>query len=172
MMSREIGIRAALVRRGTAVLAAVTLAPAALLAFGVGSASAAHAHRAGAGKNSTIHVIEHAVTDTPVNSGGPGDKTGNLLTFHNKVFNTKDNKQVGRDQGFCVRIVPGASYECMWTTFLAGGQITVEGPFLDKANSVLAITGGTGRFRGARGEMNLISRHGGAEFDFIFHLIG
>jgi allene oxide cyclase len=171
-MSREIGIRTALVRRSTAMLAAATLAPAALLAFAAGSASAAHAHRAGAGKSSTVRVIEHAVTDTVVNSGGPGDKTGNLLTFHNKVFNTKDTKQVGRDQGFCVRIVPGASYECLWTTFVSGGQITVEGPFLDKSNSVLAITGGTGRFRGARGEMDLISRHGGAEYDFIFHLIG
>jgi len=171
MMSREIRIRAALVRRGTAALAAIALGPAALLAFGAGSASAAHAHRAAAGTHSTIHVVEHAVTDTTVNSGGAGDRTGNLLTFHNKVFNAKDTKQVGRDQGFCVRIVPGASYECMWTTFISGGQITVEGPFLDTANSVLAITGGTGRFRGARGEMNLISRNGGKEFDFIFHLI-
>jgi allene oxide cyclase len=166
-MSSEIGIGAVLARRAAGTFAAALLALAGLLALGAGHASAARAHSA---RSSTVHVIEHAVTDTVVNSGGQGDKTGNLLTFHNKVFNTADNKQVGRDQGFCTRIVPGASYECMWTTFLSGGQITVEGPFLDHANSVLAITGGTGRFRDARGEMNLVSRHGGAEFDFIFHL--
>jgi len=105
-------------------------------------------------------VVEHAVTDTTVNSGGAGDRTGNLLTFHNKVFNAKDTKQVGRDQGFCVRIVPGASYECMWTTFISGGQITVEGPFLDTANSVLAITGGTGPLprRSRRDESDLAQR--------------
>jgi allene oxide cyclase len=168
-MSLENGTGTALRRRAAVAVAAGLLALAALMTIGAGHASAARARGAG---SSTVHVIEHAVTDTPVQSGGKGDKTGNLLTFHNKVFNTADRKQVGRDQGFCVRIVPGASYECMWTTFLSGGQITVEGPFLDKANSVLAITGGTGRYRGARGEMNLISRHGGAEFDFIFHLDG
>lgn len=169
MMSREIGIGTVPLRRVVATLAVAILALGALLSFGVGHASAARAHGA---KSTTVHVIEHAVTDTVVPSGGKPDATGNLLTFHNKVFNAADKKQVGRDQGFCVRIVPGASYECMWTSFLSGGQITVEGPFLDKANSVLAITGGTGRFRGARGEMNLVSRHGGAEFDFIFHLVG
>jgi hypothetical protein len=120
---------------------------------------------------STVHVIEHAVTDTVVQSGGGADATGNVLTFHNKVFDRHDKKQVGHDQGFCVRISPAeGTYECMWTTFLAHGQITVEGPFYDKKNSVLAITGGTGSYRSARGEMNLNSRHGGAEYDFIFHI--
>ncbi len=119
----------------------------------------------------TIHVIEHAVTDTTVHSGGAGDVTGNSLTFHNKVYNPADVKVVGSDQGYCVRIAPAeGSYECIWTTFLAGGQITVEGPFYDKKNSVLAITGGTGAFRKVRGDMSLISRKNGAEYDFIFHL--
>jgi allene oxide cyclase len=169
-MSWEIGIGTVLARRAAVVFAAAMLALGAVLTFGAGHASAAHAHGAANSTTTIVHVIEHAVTDTTVHSGGKKDKTGNLLTFHNKVFNTADKKQVGRDQGFCTRIVPGASYECLWTTFLAGGQITVEGPFLDKANSVLSITGGTGRYRDARGEMKLISRNGGNEFDFIFHL--
>jgi hypothetical protein len=97
--------------------------------------------------------------------------TGNLLTFHNRVYNSADAKVVGSDQGYCVRIAPAeGSWECNWTTFLRGGQITVEGPFFDKKNSVLAITGGTGAFRKARGEMKLNSLHGGTEFDFIFRL--
>jgi hypothetical protein len=120
---------------------------------------------------SSIHVIEHAVTDTVVQSGGTGDVTGNLLTFHNQVFNPADVKPVGTDQGSCVRIAPAeGSWQCSWTTFLAGGQITVEGPFYDTKNSVLAITGGTGAFRSVRGDMDLISRNGGKEYDFIFHL--
>jgi hypothetical protein len=111
------------------------------------------------------------VTDTPVQSGGTGDKTGNLLTFHNKVYNPSDTKRVGTDQGFCVRIFPAdGSWECMWTTFLKGGQITVEGPFYDTRNSILAITGGTGAYRNARGQMSLNSRMGGKKYDFIFHL--
>ena len=65
-----------------------------------------------------------------------------------------------------------AAYECNWTTFLDGGQITVEGPFFDAKESTLAITGGTGRYRGARGEMELHSRDNGAKFAFVFHLKG
>jgi allene oxide cyclase len=83
----------------------------------------------------------------------------------------KDRKVVGRDQGYCIRISPqDGSYECNWTAFLAGGQITVEGPFLDNAGSTLAITGGTGRYRRARGEMELRSRENGTKFDFIYRI--
>jgi hypothetical protein len=143
------------------------VASAAWLATGV--ASAASARKAAA---RTVHVIEHAVTDTTVRSGGGADKTGNLLTFHNNVYDARDKKKVGTDQGFCVRISPAdGSWECLWTTFLAHGQITVEGPFFDAHNSVLAITGGTGAYRSARGEMSLNSRSAGTKFDFIFHLV-
>jgi len=50
------------------------------------------------------------------------------------------------------------------------GQITVEGPFYDKNNSVLAITGGTGAYDRAQGQMLLSSRKGGSEFNFEFKL--
>ena len=73
--------------------------------------------------------------------------------------------------GFCIRISPTkGNWTCEWTTFLAKGQINVAGPFYDTKNSVLAITGGTGAYRKARGEMNLNSLMGGKEYDFIFHL--
>ncbi|MEI9929556.1 MAG: hypothetical protein WDM89_03035 [Rhizomicrobium sp.] len=48
------------------------------------------------------------------------------------MYSTPANKnKVGTDQGYCVRVVVGKAFECIWTTMLAGGQITVEGPFLD-----------------------------------------
>jgi allene oxide cyclase len=119
----------------------------------------------------TVHVIEHALTDTVVDTGKKGDSTGDLLTFHNPVFNAADTSQVGRDQGQCIRIVAGASWECTWTTFLPGGHITVEGPFFDTRNSVIAVTGGTGVYRNARGAMVLRSRAGGTKFDFVFKLL-
>ncbi len=155
-------------RSSRTILAIAALAGATVLGALTGIANAKRTRKSA---DPTVHVIEHAVTDTVVHSGGGVDKTGNTLTFHNKVFDRKDKKQVGTDQGFCMRISPAdGSWECFWTTFLAHGQITVEGPFYDKKNSVLAITGGTGAYRDARGEMNLNSRHGGTEFDFIFHL--
>jgi hypothetical protein len=144
----------------------IALASAAVLTM-TAVAGAAPSRRAA----KVVHVIEHAVTDTTVQSGGAGDKTGNLLTFHNQVFDARDRSPAGTDQGFCVRISPtDGSYECQWTTILPKGHITVAGPFYDTKNSVLAITGGTGSYRGSRGEMNLLSRNGGKEYDFIFHL--
>ncbi len=53
---------------------------------------------------------------------------------------------------------------------MKSGQITVEGPYYDNRNSVLSITGGTGAFRDSRGQMKLISRDGGKEYDFVFEL--
>ena len=159
-VARSVRATTALVAAGSAVVASLALA--------VSSASAARSH---ASAGTTVHVIEHAVTDTVVQSGGKGDKTGNLLTFHNFVYNTANTKRVGHDQGVCVRIFPPeGSWECNWTTFLAGGQITVEGPYYDTHNSVLAITGGTGAYRNARGQMSLLARDGGKEYDFIFHI--
>jgi len=120
-----------------------------------------------------VHVIEHATTDATSNQGGgAGDATGNILTFSNDVFDQGNSTKVGSDQGYCVRLVVGDSWECSWTTFLEKGQITVEGPFYDTHDSVLAVTGGTGAYANVRGSMELKSRSGGTEFDFIFHLIG
>src|SRR3954449_4459463 len=118
------------------------------------------------GEGRTITVIEHATTDTTTDTGDKGDTVGDILTFANDVFDTADATKVGTDNGYCLRTVvgDGAAYECHWTTFLDGGQITVDGPFFDAKGSTLAITGGTGRYRGAKGEMTLESRENGAKF--------
>ena len=119
----------------------------------------------------TIHVIEHATTDAVTN--GSGDQAGNILTFANDVYDSADATKVGSDQGYCVRIVVGKSWECNWTTFLPDGQITVEGPFSDTGNTVVAITGGTSKYAKARGWMELNYHNpAGTEFDFVFHLHG
>jgi hypothetical protein len=147
-------------------------AAAAILAAVAAPVAGAAAHPAAAGK--TIHVIEHAVTDTVVYSGGQGKKdvNGNTLTFHNPIYDAKNKRVVGHDQGWCMRIDPNAgSWECFWTAFLHGGQITVEGPYYDTHNSTLAITGGTGAYRGARGQMRLLSRAKGTQYDFIYRLL-
>ena len=119
----------------------------------------------------TVHVIEHAITDTENPGVGGKDAKGNVLTFNNPVFNVANTKQVGHDEGFCIRVAPAQGiWECLWTTFLKAGQITVQGPFYDARNSVLSITGGTGAYRDSRGQMTLLSRDGGKEYDFIFNL--
>jgi len=116
-------------------------------------------------------MTEHATTDTVTDTGASGDSAGDVLTFANEVFDAEDRNRVGSNQGMCVRIVPGKAWECFWTLSLASGQITVEGPFYDTGDSVLAITGGTGAFGNARGDM-LLSPIGteGKAFRFTYRL--
>jgi allene oxide cyclase len=153
-------------RRAFALAATTALAAGAIVGTSASYASPRRAHAAA----TTVHVIEHAITDKEIPLNGKDGK-GNPLTFNNPVFNVANQKQVGHDEGFCMRIAPKQGiWECLWTTFLKGGQITVQGPYYDKKNSVLSITGGTGAYRNARGEMALNARNGGAEYDFIFQL--
>ena len=141
------------------------------LVFAVVSATAKDKPK-GKGGGGSIHVVEHADTDA-VTNGSATDAAGNVLTFANDVFDRADKVKVGSDQGYCVRIVVGKTWECNFTTILSDGQITVEGPFSDTGNTVVAITGGTGRYRNARGWMELNYHNpAGTKFDFVFHLHG
>jgi len=57
--------------------------------------------------------------------------------------------------------------------FLPAGQITVEGPFYDNGtDSMFAITGGTGAYQEACGQMRLhaIGHPLGSEYDLIYML--
>ena len=124
----------------------------------------------------TVHVVERAITDTVQEFHPPNMSLGDVLGFHNPVFNAEDERQVGHDNGQCTRTVAKGKteWECFWTTFLAGGQITVEGPYFDDGtDTTLTITGGTGVFVEARGSMLLHARGNpvGSEFDFVFTLV-
>jgi allene oxide cyclase len=154
-------------KRLVTMLAVAGLA-ALVVAVAAWATPARHGHGSHGAK--TITVIEHATTDATTDTGAAGDSAGDVLTFANEVFDASDARKVGTDQGYCIRVVAGTSYECNWTTFLPGGQITVEGPFYDAKDSVLAITGGTGRYARARGAMELHSRAGGTKFAFVFHV--
>lgn len=119
-----------------------------------------------------LHFIEHAKTDATAHIGKAADNRGDVLTFANPIFDAADKTQVGTDNGFCIRTVTGKSFECLWTLMLAGGQITVEGPFLDAGDSTLTVTGGTGKYADVRGQMALHARDAkGTEYDFIYTLL-
>jgi allene oxide cyclase len=119
-----------------------------------------------------LQVVERAMTDTTVDLGPKGDSAGDLLTFANPVYDAANKTQLGTDQGYCVRVVVGKSWECFWTLILAGGEITVEGPFYDSGDSTMVVTGGTGKYAGAKGAMKLHARDAkGTSYDFIYELL-
>jgi len=119
-----------------------------------------------------IVVVERPVGETTVDLGAKGDSVGDLLVFANKVYDAANKTQLGTDNGYCVRTVVGKSWECFWTLTLKAGQITVEGPFMDSGDSLLAVTGGTGKYAGARGSMKLHPRDPTpTAYDFTYDLL-
>ncbi len=118
-----------------------------------------------------ITVVERPVGETTVHRGG-NDSVGDTLVFANKVYDAANKTQIGSDQGYCVRTVVGKSWECFWTLILKAGQITVEGPFMDTGDSLMAVTGGTGKYAGARGSMKLHPRDATPTgYDFTYDLL-
>lgn len=148
----------------------VPIVAAALGAFVLGAVLVATAGQQRVIQPTRIHVIERAVSDVVIDTGKTGDSSGDLLTFHNPLFDADNEVKVGHDQGECVRISPRqGTWECRWIAWLDGGSITVEGPFFDAKPSVLAITGGTGMYSNARGTM-LLKAASATSFHFIYNV--
>ncbi len=120
----------------------------------------------------TLTFVERATTDAvSIHAGKSADNVGDVLTFANDVFDAANKIKRGTDQGYCVRLVVGKAWECHWTLMLVHGQLSVDGPFLDTSDSTLAITGGTGAYSDARGEMRLHARDSkGSAYNFIYLL--
>ena len=92
-----------------------------------------------------------------------------MLAFANPIYDAANKVKLGSDNGSCIRTAVGKAFECSWTTTLAGGSLVVSGPFYDTKDSVLAVTGGTGKWAHAHGEMRLHARNAkGTAYDFAF----
>ena len=119
-----------------------------------------------------VKLVERAIGETTVDLGAKGDSVGDLLVFSNGVFDADNKTQLGTDNGYCVRTVVGKSWECLWTVTLKAGQITIEGPFSDEGDSLVTVTGGTGKYAGAKGSMKLHPRDAkGSSYDFTYDLL-
>jgi hypothetical protein len=95
-----------------------------------------------------------------VDNGPAGNSVGDILVATQKLYkdDTKSH-QIGTDQFYCVRTVADAASAglCTGIFYLKGGEITITGPESLGVHS-LAITGGTGKWRGVRGEIVLNSQ--------------
>ncbi|WVZ57350.1 hypothetical protein U9M48_007744 [Paspalum notatum var. saurae] len=86
---------------------------------------------------------------------------GDLVPFTNKVYNGSLDKRLGITAGICVLIqhVPdrnGDRYEAIYSFYFGDyGHISVQGPYLTYEESYLAVTGGSGVFEGAYGQVKL-----------------
>ena len=108
-------------------------------------------------------VIRLISTCTAINNfvdiGSPGPSTGDLYVWIDDVFTRDGSQKVGEAFGRCNLIDPTAgSFGCTTVgVFTNGSTITLEGILYNVPGivSVFAITGGTGDYRGATGEVTV-----------------
>ena len=116
-----------------------------------------------------VRIIDLTTTvlqDADLDLGDTGPSVGDRFVFSDDVF--RDDEKVGMDGGECVIVLftPGpdpegepeaASAQCTATVSLPEGQITAQGlvDFTGTGAFTIAITGGTGKYRTAHGEVEV-----------------
>jgi hypothetical protein len=156
-------IRAACLGTATALVALLAGAPVAAAATDTDSAHAK-------GGDRVITVIGHLAQQTrfPVNPAGPAAQ-GDRTVFRSILFDKYDKKEIGETNGTCTttRADDGGAEECVVTYNLPGGQLTVQGMYFGILTQGVptippppfdnAITGGTGTFDRARGQVHAVT---------------
>ena len=105
-------------------------------------------------------LTERVTSFTPLDLGAPGASTGDQFTGTGDLFDARGNK-VGTSAFTCIVAGVGVS-QCSQVYELSGGKLATAGttrpnfttsPLFDE---LLAVTGGTGTYRGATGEVRLV----------------
>jgi Allene oxide cyclase barrel like domain len=108
----------------------------------------------------TIKLVEaHPdLQPTFVDTGKPGPSVGDVVVARDGV-SRESGASAGTFTQVCTLVELGSNpltstYECSGSIVLKGGTITMQGPFVPaQPEGTAAITGGTGDYRGARGEI-------------------
>ncbi|MGZ4268579.1 MAG: allene oxide cyclase barrel-like domain-containing protein [Solirubrobacteraceae bacterium] len=138
------------------------------MALGSGDPSRRSAKRTSS-HSQVMKLFAHTVQFTRIDLGTPGVNQGDQSALSDDLFTSDKGHRVGYDTGTCalVRVKDAATVsgtlQCLQTFSVRGGQIAANGVMeLTKGQTLgtqtLAITGGTGRYRGAGGE---------AKFEFV-----
>ena len=108
----------------------------------------------------TIKVTEKQVTFGLSDAAPKGFSVGDTASFYNTLTNTSDGTPAGYDTVQCVveRVLNAANHsavlQCFGTVRLQSGTITVQGNlWQNNTSSRLAVTGGTGAYEGAQGNL-------------------
>jgi hypothetical protein len=136
-----------------------------LAVFGAGAATLAvgallaATSAGGVSRSTTIHLFEHDTSQANIDLGAPGDSAGDQFVFGGDTYTRKGGRKVGRAGGTCTTTSTGAAGEvlCVVTMTLPAGQLSSQSLFV--ASQLFSgrtlrfpITGGTGRYRHARGD--------------------
>jgi hypothetical protein len=142
----------------------LTLGATAALVLGAGATVAAAAMSADDGARDrrarhTLHVTRQDVENRFLDldhSGSGSDSVGDVNAFSADFYD--GDVKVGIDGGTCTLVRTPAIYHCVATNSFDKGQLTVMtlADFSKSAPGHFAITGGTGQYRGAHGEVRYV----------------
>jgi hypothetical protein len=128
----------------------------AVMALVVGAVSPASGSSS-QGSARTIRVLAvFTEFDPNIDVGAPGFSLGDEVVFSGNLL--RDGKQVGRVGVVCTFVSTAnadrVEAQCPTTSILPGGQITTQGTIVNRSlNFTLPITGGSGRYQGAEGQV-------------------
>ena len=153
----------------------------AVMALVVGAVSPALGSSQGAAstssdKQQTIRVLAvFTEFDANIDVGAPGFSLGDEVVFSGNLL--RNGQQVGRVGVVCTFVSTAnanrVEAQCPTTSILPGGQITTQGTIVNRSlNFTLPITGGSGRYQGAGGEVvsRDISTPTQPQVELTFHL--
>jgi hypothetical protein len=118
-----------------------------------GSESTSSGH---AGKQTIRLVAVFTEFDPNIDVGAPGFSLGDEVVFSGNLL--RNGKQVGRIGVVCTFVSTAnaskVEAQCPTTSILPGGQITTQGTIVNRSlNFTLPITGGSGQYQGAGGQV-------------------
>jgi hypothetical protein len=113
--------------------------------------------------------------DPNIDVGAPGFSLGDEVVFSGNLL--RNGKQVGRIGVVCTFVSTAnaarVEAQCPTTSILPGGQITTQGTIVNRSlNFTLPITGGSGQYQGAGGQVvsRDVSTPTQPQVELTFHL--
>ena len=128
----------------------------AVLALAVGIALPAAGSTGNAAQDQTIRVTAVTTEQKLLDLGGPGFSLGNEIVLSQKLL--QGANQVGHDGSVCTEVsVARQEAQCIATYSFPGGQITAQALVIFGSTAPYdgSITGGTGKYEGAKGELHV-----------------
>ena len=138
----------------------ITLSGVVIALLAIFAGAAAYAGSGSAPSDEDTKTLRFGVEFSPFNFldlGEQGPTVGDETLFNDVL--TRNGKAVGKQAGFCkvtALTAEGFDVECLQAISLPGGQITAQGLTTNAPVKRLAITGGTGIYVGAEGDVRLV----------------
>jgi hypothetical protein len=142
----------------------------------LGSSSKGAASTASGHADKTIRVLAvFTEFDANIDVGAAGFSLGDEVVFSGNLL--RNGQQVGRVGVVCTFVSTAnadrVEAQCPTTSILPGGQITTQGTIVNRSlNFTLPITGGSGRYQGAGGQVvsRDVSTPTQPQVELTFHL--